>query len=501
MPRVSLVLRSLSCLMVVLATAQTALAGLREDVERLVRTAPLKNAVVAVSIRDCGSGSALVSIRPDVPMIPASNMKLLTSGAALHALGSEFEFTTRLIRSGDRLIVVGDGDPAFADPDLLLEMSLNGEQGVDIDTFLNLWVNAVKQSGMTEVSELLVDDRIFDREFVHSSWPADQLNNRYCAQVAGMNFHANVLHFFPKPRRGEPPQIAECQPRAPWLKVTNAATSRDSAKDKNDAWISRKINTNELTFRGNVRFAYKVAVPVTVHDPPDFFAQLLADRLTKAGIAVEASRSCEKNDPASAGQPIGPMITTPISTAITRCNTESENLYAECLLKRIGYAMTGEPGSWTNGTAIVRHILHKRLDDQKLASGVVIADGSGLSAQNRITASAMTAWLNTFHNDSTLGPVFMASLAVGGESGTLKKRFSNSAKLHGAVVQAKTGYINQVSCLSGYVSMPDGRRRAFSVLVNDLSPATISMAKKLQDQIVTAIAEDMATAAISLGSD
>jgi D-alanyl-D-alanine carboxypeptidase len=69
------------------------------------------------------------------------------------------------------------------------------------------------------------------------------------------------------------------------------------------------------------------------------------------------------------------------------------------------------------------------------------------------------------------------------------------------VVQAKTGYINQVSCLSGYVTMSDGRRRAFSVLMNDLAPGTVSVAKKLQDQIVTAIAEDMAVSTVTLGSD
>jgi serine-type D-Ala-D-Ala carboxypeptidase/endopeptidase (penicillin-binding protein 4) len=484
-----------------LSLASSVFAGIREDVDRLIRLTQLKGATVAVSVRDCGTGAAMVTVNQDAPMAPASNMKLLTTGAALHALGADFEFATKLVRDGNRLIVVGDGDPAFADPELLPEMSLNGSQGVDVDSFIDLWVKAAANSGVSSWDEITIDDRIFDREFIHQSWPADQLNKRYCAQVAGFNFHGNVLHFFPRPRKGETPDVSEVRPRAPWLKVANAGTSRDSSRDKNDAWVARKLNTNELTVRGNVRFAYKTPVPVTIHDVPDFFARLLADRINRAGIRVSRTGVCDRNGPATNGEVLGPIVTTPISTVITRCNTESENLYAECLLKRIGFAVTGEPGSWINGAAVMRHIVHKRLGDPQLAAGVIVADGSGLSAQNRVTAASMTAWLNSFHNDAKLGPVFIESLAVGGESGTLKSRLSDSNKLHGAVIQAKTGYINRVSCLSGYVTMSDGRRRAFSVLVNNLPSGSVSVAKKLQDQIVAAIAEDMATSTVTLGSD
>jgi len=490
-------------LLVLHVTCLAAWAGLRDDVERLVRMAPLKGAKVAVSIRDCSSGASLVAVNADAQMAPASNMKLLTTGSALHALGAKFEFSTGLILDGDRLIVLGDGDPALGDPELLSDMSINGKQGVDVETFLNLWVQPVVDSGVKTISEIVVDDRIFDREFVHPTWPADQLNNRYCAQISGLNFHANVLHFFPRPRPNEPPLIGDSRPAAPWLKVSNSAYSRDGINDKNDSWIARRPGTNEMTLRGNVRFPYKASVPVTVHNMPEFFAQILADRLTKAGIAVGGHRESLRDDPPSTGQKIGPAITTPISTILKRCNTDSENLYAECLLKRIGHALTGEPGSWINGPAIMRRIIHERLDNPSLASGIIISDGSGLSADNRVTAGAMTAWLNSFANDETLGPVFIESLAVAGQSGTLQKRYADSKKLHGAVVQAKTGYISQVSCLSGFVTMSDGRRRAFSVLVNGLKdPSCVPLAKKLQDEIVCSIADDLAdTPATALGGD
>lgn len=492
-------------ILICLASVSSAFAGLRDDVDRLIRNSQLKGATVAVSVRDCETGANLVSVNADLPMTPASNMKLLTSGAALHALGPEFEFKTRLVRSGDKLIVIGDGDPGFADPELLKIMSLSGQTGVEVEKFLNLWVKAVVESGIKNVSEVVVDDRIFDREPALKSWPGDE-PNRYCPQVAGLNFYGNIVEFLPKPRKAQagqtpqPPEIGTARPNAPWLKITNAATSRDGAKDKNDLWVARKLNSNDFTFRGNVRFAYRTPLTVNVHQVPEFFAHVLAHRLEKAGVSVGAFRIASKNDPASSGETIGPVICTPISTALLRCNRDSDNLYAESLLKRIGYAMTGEPGSWINGSAIVRHIIHQRLDDPALASGFVIVDGSGLSAGNKVTARGLTAWLNTFISDDTLGPLLIESLAVGGQSGTLTKRMPSS-QLRGGIVHAKTGYINQVSCLSGVVTMPDGRRRAFSVLVNGLKEG-VAAAKKLQDQIVTAIAEDLAaTPAITLGSD
>lgn len=474
-------------------------AGLRENVERLVRNAPIKGGTVAVSIRDTASGTPLVALNADAPMTPASNMKLITTGAAMHALGDTFEFRTRLVRNGDKLIVIGDGDPAFGDPELLKDMMVGSLRGVDIETFLNYWVAAIVDAGINTISEVVVDDRIFDREVSLSSWPGDE-PNRYCPQIAGFNFYGNVVEFFPKPRRGQSPDIGQSRPAAPWLKITNLASSREGANDKNDLWIARKTGTNDLTFRGNVRFAYKAAVPVNVNDMPSFFARLLADRVTRKGVTVGGFRAATSDDPPSDGEPIGPVICTPISTILLRCNRDSDNLYAESLVKRIGHAMTAEPGSWVNGTAIMRHIVHQRLNDPQLMNGLVIIDGSGLSASNKITARTMTAWLDSLANDEKLSATFLDSLAVGGSSGTLAKRMPTS-QLRGAIVQAKTGYINQVSCLSGYVSMPDGRRRSFAIFVNGFREGP-QAAKALQDKIVIAIAEDLAsTPAVTLGSD
>jgi D-alanyl-D-alanine carboxypeptidase/D-alanyl-D-alanine-endopeptidase (penicillin-binding protein 4) len=479
-----------------LLTCAAARAGLQQEIDIAIRSPVLPGSTVAVSVRDAGTDQELVAIEALRPMIPASNMKLLTGGAALHILGPGFRFRTQILRDGDRLVVVGDGDPAFADPDLLALTAAGDSSGIDIEGFLRLLSGAVRDAGMEHVSELVVDDRIFDRQFVHPSWPIDQLNRGYCAEVAGLNFHLNVLHVFPRPTGGARPDLSRLAPAAPFLVIRNQATTQPEGTSS--AWIARPPASNDLTVYGNVRHEYREPVAVTLHDPGLFFANVLADRLKAAGVTVGPQRVAAAGDPPSSGQPVGPVISTPIATALARCNRDSENLYAEALLKRMAFAVTGEPGSWSNGAALVRHVMHDRLDRPALLEGVVVSDGSGLSRENRCSAAAMTAWLVSFHHDSDLGPVFGESLPTAGREGTLRQRFQGT-DLAGMQVQGKSGYINGVSCLSGYVTAPGGPRRAFSVLVNGLRPADVRAAKELQERIVGLVARDMAAPAMTLG--
>ncbi len=485
----------------VLALAAVARAGLPGDVELALRAAGLGEARIALCITEAGTGEPLVEISADELMTPASNMKLFTTGAALHTLGADFRFKTKLVLEGDRLVIVGDGDPAFGDS-VLLETMTAGEDGpgLDVEGFLSLWVDPVVEAGYGNIREVVIDDSIFDREYVHPTWPRDQLNRRYCAQVSGLSFHLNTLHFFPRPRPGSRPSLAIFEPRTTSLRsFSNNATSRDGVHDDNTVWVARKLGTNDLTVYGNVKHAYTMPVPVAMHEMSWIFGDLLADRLRRKGLRVGPARLCDPLETVHTGLTVGPVIYTPIATAITRCNRDSQNLYAESLLKRMGHAKTGQPGSWLNGAAIVRHAVHERLEKVFLASKLIVIDGSGLSRDNRVAPATVCAWLNSFHNDAELGGPFLDSLAVGGVNGTLERRFE-TGRLEGAIVQAKSGYIDGVSCLSGYVTGPDGARRCFSIMVNDLR-VPVRRAKDFQDRIVEAIARELSAAAVPLGSD
>jgi D-alanyl-D-alanine carboxypeptidase/D-alanyl-D-alanine-endopeptidase (penicillin-binding protein 4) len=476
-----------------LTCSPIAVASMVAEIDVAVRTADLSGGTVALRICDAHDGTELMALNADRPMLPASNMKVLTSGAALHTLGPEFHFNTRLLLVGDTLILQGDGDPALADPELLEAMTVDGEAGLDVETFLEIWVNAVKAADVSTLDAVVVDDRIFDRQYVHPSWPIEQLNTRSFAEISGANFHLNVLHFYAMRNDAGRPNLTNVQPRVDWIIPRNRATCRTRPSDSNTLWFARARNTNDLTAYGNVK-SRQVFAPVTIHDPPEFLAHLLTERLRDAGIEVKSFRAATSVDPAVDDDAtlLEPVVRTPLPVALQRCNTDSQNLYAECLLKRIGHARTGQPGSWNNGAGIVRLVIHERLGSDVLSSGVVISDGSGLSRDNRVTAHLLSDWLHSFYTDERLRELFVNSLANASGTGTLEKRF-RSVELHGATVKAKTGFINGVSCLSGYVIMPDGQARCYSILVNDL-PAHKSVypAKRLQEQIVSIIAKDMA---------
>jgi len=473
-------------------TTRSAPIDLALEVRRLVEATGLKKAKIAVSIRD-GNGRVVVDLLGREPMLPASNMKLITTGVALKTLGADFSFRTRLLADGDRLIVVGDGDPAFGDPELLATLvSVDGEGreqlGMTVESLLRRWTDAVVAAGMTQVSELVVDDRIFAREFVHPMWPKDQLNERYCAQVCGLNFHLNRLHLYPQRVAGGKPDLTKIEPAVPFLEVRNRATTKSGKNDSNGLWISRTPERNDFTLHGNLKQSQVAPIMAVVHDMPTLFGDILADRLRSAGVRVERVRLAETSESAPKGTAVGPIFRTPLSAAIERANTDSDNLYAESLLKRSAAAASHQPGSWPLGAELVQRTITETIGDDGAA--FVCSDGSGLSRGNRVSARGLTAWLDRLARDPAISDVLLESLAVGGESGTVRKRFRelDPAKVR---VRCKTGYISGVSTLSGVIES-GGERWTFSVLGNDLTEASaVSKVKQLQEQIVRAIVRRM----------
>jgi D-alanyl-D-alanine carboxypeptidase/D-alanyl-D-alanine-endopeptidase (penicillin-binding protein 4) len=469
-------------------TAPDLAAGVRQDIAGL----GLRKAVIAVSVRDLRTGEVVVDVAGSQSMLPASNMKLLTTGAALHTLGADFRFQTRLLRDGDRLVVHGDGDPSFGDPALLAQLVYTDAQGnrhtgMTVDGLLDRWVDAVRRAGMTRVRELVVDDRVFDREFVHPLWPADQLGNAYCAQVSGLAFHTNLLHAFVAPSGGRG-EITRWAPSAPWLRVVNRSRAADK-KAAQTIWIGRTDDAETFTLNGTIRTAPADPVAVCVHDMPAFFARLLAQRLEDAGVTVETARTARPEDSSPSGAVIGPVIQMPLATVLLRCNTDSQNLYAESLLKRTGHARTGAPGSWQNGAAALAAAVDARLGLGTAERSLVVSDGSGLSRGNRVTANLLTAWMGSIAADAALRPAFVESLAVAGETGTVSRRFKDLDTSR-VFAPCKTGYINGVSCLSGFVG-PVGAppRYAFSVLCNELTEKdAVAKAKDLQERVVKRLA-------------
>ena len=469
-----------------LASVSLAFGDAQSDIQKIVNAANLNQGNAGVCIIDTATGKSLVEIRATQSMIPASNQKLLTTGAALHVLGHDFEFKTHLVLDGNNLTIVGDGDPTIGDVDLLGVTDWSTENAV-LDRELQPWVQAVQSAGIKKIETLFVDDRIFDKNFVHPSWPADQINNWYCAQVSGLNYHANVVHFFPSPRSGTRASLGAIAPRMKWNVISNKTSSNVGKKYTSSFWISRLPGTNKMTARGNVNATHKAPVKVAFHDPAIVFGNALADALRSNRISVGKVRHVEKNTSPTRGEIIFTK-TTPLQTVLTRSNTDSHNLYAESLLKRLAAQATGRSGTFDVGANLVESVIRQRLPESSCKAKV--ADGSGMSRENSISPRTLARWLASFDIQDPAGKSLLDSLATPGE-GTLENRFKGM-QFGNATVHAKSGYLRGVCSLSGYITFQDQAPLVFCIIVNNVK-GTVKGAKAMQERIISA--------AITYGSD
>lgn len=428
-----------------------------------------------VMVYDLTNRLPLAEINADKPLTPASNMKVITTAAALLALGPGFEFRTQLLRDGETLILQSDGDPGLGDPHLLEAL------GIDHDRLLDSWVEQVQQSGLTQVKSVIVDDRAFDRNTVHPNWPQDQLDKWYCAPVAALNFNDNCveLYTFPASRLGEPPRVHVTPVGSPIDLRNRAKTS-----NKDSPWATRLSGTNQITVHGRVQKRRVIPIEVTVHDPPMFLGGLLANRLKAAGVPVEQVRRVRDEEQVKTDHVLA-TVRTPIEVVVRRANTYSQNMFAEALVKRMGLHATGQPGSWPNGTAAMRVVMSNLLGPN--AAEMVIDDGSGLSSHNRVSPRLLALTLALMYESPELSRIYVESLAVPGEPGTLAKRHSD----YDAHVRAKSGSINGVVAFSGYVLPESGRVVAFSILINNHIKPKHEM-KRFLDDVVGVIDEQLA---------
>ena len=473
-----------------------AAAELGSDIRRSVSTSGLGE-LVSYSVVDVGTGQTIASGGDFTLRKPASNMKLLTTGAALESLGPEFKFRTQLKVDSNlglaRMVVAGGGDPGFADPELLARMSFiddagKARPGLGTQDLLQWWIDAAVKAGITRVAELVVDDRVFDRVCYNPAWPTDQRTRPYCAEIWGFNFHANMM--FVRARTSDTKVVIDgLEPSFDWTIARNGATV-GPAKSKSSFVVTRNAESHDLVVSGRLPAGARVELDLSIHNPPALFGELLSRGLRARGITVDSVRLATGADPAATGTVLG-VIETPLAVVLARANTDSNNLHAEALLKRLGAAHANAPtaipgpgyigGSWENGASALRESLERRVGADSAA--FVLSYGCGLSHANRVTAAGMTAWLRSFAADDRLGSAFLASLAIAGENGTVQKRF---AELAGSPVsvRCKTGYINGVSCLSGVVIAPSGRKIAFSVLTNGIEKIGTDRPKKLQEALV-----------------
>lgn len=440
----------------------------------------LEGITVAVAVADAESGEMLFARRIDEPLAPASNMKLVTSAAALSLLGPDYHFRTRLLSaqppdargvlSGD-LVVMGGGDPCLRS-DVLDPLGLPDPA--------QALAGLLVQAGVKRIEGALVlDDGFLDREWVHPDWSPGDLDDSYAAPVSALSIYGNCLRYeVDGTRGGDQPQVRLVTRANGYKLVDRVAWDADGRQPVIAA--SQPDDTGTLTITGRLSHGLHAGpYDIPVRDGTLLFGRALRTALEAAGITVRGGLARD----AGAGKVLGPerelgVLRTPLSLAAVVCNKESDNSLAEHLFKVVG-AETQDDGSFEGGGRASLAFLRDVVGTP--ATGWVVRDGSGLSSANRVTARGMVAVLVAMNRPDCEGrDTYLRSLPVSGLDGSLRDRMSEP-RYRGAV-RAKTGHITGVSSLSGYAHTAAGHVLAFSILMNDVKVSNAVM-KQIQDDI------------------
>lgn len=477
------------CLVCGAQAEPAASASLRVSLEQALKPTGKNPAKVGAVVLDGLTGEMLYhSADAQEALLPASNMKLLTSATTLDLYGPHAVLTTTLAVAGDDLIVIGTGDPALGDP------VLAARYGRTPMSVLNDWAAALRATGVVRIAgDLVVVDGVFDNQLVHPTWSTGNRRQWYGAPVAGVNFNTNCVDFtFVPTTPGRDAAIQTLPPSSEAFTIRGKVLTRGKG-GKHNPVLDKQVEPGD---DGRTVFVVRGGVTQTsgpyskpVDDPRKFFGGALRQALADHGITV-AGGVRVAGDLGSGVERWARVIATHESRLpdiLGRVNTNSQNMMAEALAKLNGWAYEkrqgkGMPGSWSGGHGAAVSFLKRQGID---SLSVVAADGSGLSRQNRISAEVLAQLLDHMLREHPHGEFYLDSLAVNGVRGSLRNRMK---EMPGRVF-AKTGTINGVSALSGYVFAENGRVAIFSILHN--GPGGASKFRQQQDNAVRAIASWM----------
>lgn len=417
-----------------------------------------------IAVYDLEGREWVVEHHADKYFVPASNLKLVVTAVALARLGPEFRYRTSVygtapvgpdgVLHGD-LVLYGRGDP-----------NLSGRYAPTMTAIFEALADTLAAHGVERVTgDLVADESHWDDDYVRGDWAAYDLLWWYAAPVGALGFNDNSIDFHIRPagRTGLPPVI-EGEPESDYYTLDNRAiTGPPGARATFD--LTREPGTNHITAYGTLPLGAESRTEYfAVVDPAGWAGSVFRQVLARRGIDVEGELRIVSSAAASvvaAGDTVAlaTHLSLPLTRVIESINGRSQNWHAEQLLKTLGREIAGE-GSWWAGLAVERSTLASLGID---TTGFQLRDASGLSSANLATPRAMVRLLARMQ-ERPHGDVFATSLPEAGESGSLRRRFLNT--VGEGRVRAKTGYIENVSALSGYLTTLSGREYAFSVIVN-----------------------------------
>ncbi len=451
-------------------------------------------------------GDTLADMNSGRLFIPASNMKLITTGLALDRLGSGYTFDTRIgftgkieggILNGD-IYIVGGGDPTLASDDSI---------AAGTDELFREWTGIIRKAGIRQIEGHIVgDDRFFDIGMPEDrTWQWDDCGTYYGTGISGLNFYENIqsFHVSAGAHTGDPVTVTAGYPVCPWMKISyDCYTAEAGTGDR------LYYYTSDLAPVGKIRGTFAAdRAPKTIECSNKFPAYTCAsyfrDWLEAEGISCRGGAAdCgyfsrpggQKKNAHCPDIPAHPenigiigMTESPVlSRIVFETNHESNNVYAEVLFHTLGKAVTRSAGYDSSRSAAEILLSGLGLDPEE----VNIVDGSGLSRQNLLSPSFICGFLEAMTESDEFGS-FASSLPSPGSGGTMQAVMQGYDTSLTSRIRLKSGSMNGIKCFSGYVFPVSGEKPAvFSIMINNSLLSQYRM-QKIIDRILFLLVSEL----------
>lgn len=436
-------------------------AELKKNIDKILSQEELKRSHWGILVKTLDNKTTLYDLNSQKYFIPASNVKLLTTAAALIKYGPKHQIKTPIYAQDlypnlSLLKVVGQGDP-----------TLSSQQ-------LETLAKQLKNQGIQRINNLMVEDNSLSDQVINPTWEWEDIQFYYATAVNRLilNENAVILTLLPQ-KIGEILKLEWSDPIAAkqWQIDNQTITGKEDTPYT--VSINRNFGKPLLTITGSLAINSDSDIfGMTVVNPSKYFLNSLNFYLEKEGIEVINSEIINDNSKTDNLVKLTEIKSGTLQDIITKANQESNNLYAESLLNLL-------KNENSENSKIEQ--LKETLTNLGLNANLYhLKDGSGLSRHNLVTPETFVNLL-ILMTQTPEANIYRNSLAVGGVNGTLENRFKETI-IEGKI-QAKTGTLSGTSSLSGYVSPPNYTPLAFSIIVNqsDLPPSQL---RQFIDEIV-----------------
>jgi D-alanyl-D-alanine carboxypeptidase/D-alanyl-D-alanine-endopeptidase (penicillin-binding protein 4) len=420
----------------------------------VVSAGPLAGARTGILVTDVETGQVLFARDPDALLNPASNVKLVTSAAALARLGPDFRFDTEFYvdsGAGDAstraLYVKGKGDPS-----LVTE---------------RLWAIAgdLFHLGLRRVGDVVIDDSYFDGERLGPGFDQETGDKSYLAPTgaASLNWNTIAVHVAPGDRRGGKARV-ELEPASDLFEVDVRATTVAPGARRKLVVSSVQVGARQrVIVEGRIPQGSRLqTVWRRIDDPALYLGNTLRRLLELRG--VKFAGKVRRGAVPQGARLLHVAQSESLGEIVRRLNKTSNNFVAEQLIETLGAQQKGAPGSWPKGVEAVEEFLAELGVPR---GGYVMKNGSGLNDTNRFSARQLVTILRAMWARFPLHAEYVVSLPVAGRDGTIRWRMEGTEAA--GRLRAKTGTLESVTSLSGYVETAGHRTLAFAILVNDFA--------------------------------